>query len=268
MGTQSCRFTMFVSGCFCRLIGVTMRVKFVRMMIDVLGFSALLGTAVLLFITYRQRKNFETFYSAVLLDPYGLNTFSSASLSDAPSGKTRVVFLGDSRIVQWPTPTANESFEFINRGIDAQTSVQVNNRYQAHVTPLQPDYVVVQVGINDLRLIPKFPEQKETIIANCKANIQAIVEQAREENTAVILTTIFPTGTPPIMQQLNGSAREVNQAIEGVNLFIQTLAAKDTLIIETENVLTFSHMQDYLHIRNEGYMQLNRILITLLISNQ
>lgn len=39
----------------------------------------------------------------------------------------------------------------------AQTSAQVVWRFAEHIAPLQPDKIILQVGINDLKTIPLFP---------------------------------------------------------------------------------------------------------------
>jgi len=65
-----------------------------------------------------------------------------------------VVFFGDSRAYDWPAPSGLEGLEFVNRGIGNQTTAQVLGRFEAHIAPLHPQVVVLQVGINDLKLIP------------------------------------------------------------------------------------------------------------------
>ncbi len=61
--------------------------------------------------------------------------------------------------------TAFEGIEaFVNRGIGNQTTAQVLGHFHAHVAPLHPQTIILQVGINDLKTIPLFPEQAETII--------------------------------------------------------------------------------------------------------
>lgn len=86
------------------------------------------------------------------------------------------------------------------------------------MAPLQPDIVILQVGINDLKTLPLFPERQEEIIANCKTNIQQIVDKSLQADASVILTTIFPLGQLPIERRLFWS-EEVALAIDDVNQF-------------------------------------------------
>jgi hypothetical protein len=106
------------------------------------------------------------------LDPVGLSHYpiSADQLPDLPTSGVRVVFFGDSRAQEWNFPSGAEGFEFYNRGIGGQTSVQVVARFEEHVATVEPDIVVVQVGVNDLAMIPLVPERREELVANCKAN--------------------------------------------------------------------------------------------------
>ncbi|MEK0196152.1 hypothetical protein WME70_32745, partial [Microcoleus anatoxicus PTRS1] len=60
-----------------------------------------------------------------------------------------------------------------------------------HVASLKPKIIVIQVGVNDLKAIPLFPEQKEAIIRNCETNI-AILNQLCN----------FCRGNPPVVAPL------------------------------------------------------------------
>jgi hypothetical protein len=93
--------------------------------------------------------------NATRLDPLGLNHFS-----DPQEGANGIiaVFFGDSRAESWPPPNIT-GFEFINRGIGAQTTAQVIQRFDLHTAPLQPDIIIIQVGINDLKTIRYFPNK-------------------------------------------------------------------------------------------------------------
>jgi lysophospholipase L1-like esterase len=213
---------------------------------------------------YTQGQEYYLQLNETRLDPLGLSYYPSASGPKAltTSGQTVVVFFGDSRAASWPPPANLEGFEFINRGIGAQTSTQTLHRFEAHVKPLQPHIVILQVGINDLKTIPLFPERKEAIIANCQANIQQIVAQATRNGTTVILTTLFPTGQVPWERQLFWSP-DVAQAVDEVNIFIHSLEAQNVIIFDAYALLTDNdiardeYFHDTLHLNVAGYEALN-----------
>jgi len=198
------------------------------------------------------------------LDPLGLNYYPTAN----PRRQT-VVFFGDSRAASWPSPDL-ECFEFVNRGIGSQTSAQVVQRFDYHVRPLQPQVVVVQVGINDLKTLPLFPERKALIVANCRKNIQKVVERAGDLGATVILTTVFPVGQVPIERRLFWS-EDVALAIEEVNGYIVSLAGENVVIFDAFSVLADDsgmvrpeYSKDLLHLNAAGYEALNGELLSVL----
>ena len=159
---------------------------------------------------------------------------------------------------------------FVNRGIHSQTSLQTVERLNAHLAPLEPDYVIVQVGVNDLRMIHLFPEQKDALIANCKANIAGIVEKSRALGAIVILSTIFPLGELPLTERFFWSP-DVAKAISEVNAFLLTLKKEDVHLFETgpflvdeKSIVKREYSSDFLHLNETGYNGLNRQLAKIL----
>lgn len=222
------------------------------------------------FILFTQGQQYYLQLNETRLDPLGLSYYPSTGLIN--SDDKRVVFFGDSRAANWPAPQNLPGFTFINRGIGAHTSAQSLYRFEAHVKSLHPHILILQIGVNDLKTIPLFPERKDTIIANCQTNIQQIVSQAVDNEATVILTTIFPTGPVPLERQPFWSA-EVERAIGQVNNFIHTLAGPKVIIFEADPILTDNgitknkYYQDTLHLNPAGYDALNaelpRLLTTL-----
>jgi lysophospholipase L1-like esterase len=205
------------------------------------------------------------------LDPLGIAAYPpEANVPAKRAGKKRALFFGDSRAYYWPTPTALSQFEFLNRGIGSQTTTQVLARFDAHVTPLQPDLIIVQVGINDLKTIPLFPTQKATIIANCKANLVTIVERSTALGAIVILTTIFPHGQVSLQRRPFWSG-DVQEAIVEVNAYLFTLAGERVIIFDSaqlladdDGLLRADYAYDLLHLNTVGYEALNLGLIEVL----
>lgn len=235
--------------------------------------SALLISLVVNLILFSQGQQYYLQLNETRLDPLGLSVYPTTvdSTTLANSDDKRVVFFGDSRAANWPAPDL-PGLTFINRGIGAQTSAQTLGRFEAHVKPLQPQILILQTGVNDLKTIPLFPERKDTIIANCQANIEQIVSQAVENEAIVVLTTIFPVGPVPLERQLFWSS-EVEQAIAEVNSFIYSLQGPKVIIFDADTILMDKgvakneYYQDTLHLNRAGYDALNaeltRFLTTL-----
>jgi lysophospholipase L1-like esterase len=217
---------------------------------------------------YKRAQQYYLQLNASHLDPLGLSAFE-----DTPKNvqSPLIIFFGDSRAAQWPPPTQIKNVTFVNRGIGNQTTAQILGRFQAHVTPLHPQIIVLQAGINDLKTIPLFPDQKEAIIHKCKANLKQIVDRSLATGARVIVTTIFPLGKLP-MERRPFWSDDVRIAINDVNAFIETLASDQVTIFETDRVLANSegmvypqYRLDFLHLNAAGYDALNEAIYELLV---
>jgi lysophospholipase L1-like esterase len=244
-----------------RLFSLTLLVCLVALVLS-LVFNAIL---------FLQAKYYYLQLNETNLDPLGLNAFSADSLPQSlPATSTAtVVFFGDSRAAQWSVPANFKGFSFVNRGINNQTSAQVLGRFDKHVVPLRPNIIVVQVGINDLKTIPLFPERKAAIIANCKANIQQLVTRSVNSGATVILTTIFPTGPVPLTRQPFWSP-DIAQAVSEVNAYLYSLKARNVVILDAYSLLAHkgqvqsNYVRDTLHLNENGYKVLNQELTKVL----
>lgn len=228
---------------------------------------ALVASVVLNFLLYAQTRDYYAEVNQVHLDPLSKTYFDSEPIpSPVSPGVKRVVFFGDSRAEQWMPPSNLNQFQFVNRGIGNQTTAQVLERFDYHVAPLDPDIVIIQVGINDLKSIPLFPTHKQTIVANCKENIRQIVTQSVDIGATVILTTIFPVGPVPLERQLVWSP-EIARSVEHVNVYIRSLASKNVIVLDAFATLTrdgtmrTEFAQDTLHLNAAGYAALNDALV-------
>lgn len=199
------------------------------------------------------------------LDPHGLTLYPEET---RPQTDNRVlVFFGDSRAKAWPAPDWPK-VTTINRGIDGQSSAQLRGRLQQHVLKLQPDMVVIQAGINDLRQIAQFPEREADITAACTRNLRETVAALRAQNIRVVISTIFPYSSWPT-GRINGWSARVDTAISTVNAELRALAVGDPgiLVLDSDALLTdgdrrvqLSYAQDALHINAAGYARLNEAL--------
>jgi lysophospholipase L1-like esterase len=221
---------------------------------------------------YRQGRDYYLDLNHVRLDPLGLASFPIESHRTVDtSGKPLVVFYGDSRSVDWPIPAQGAEMTFINRGIGAQTTAQTLGRFSSHVLPLKANTLVLQVGINDLKTIALFPEQKKTITDNCIANIQEIVQLATEHRMRVILTTIFPLGKLPIERMpfwsndVADAIDDVNQSIIGMEHNGIVILDAAAILVNDKGIIDSRYSKDFLHLNPQGYDALNRALSPLLL---
>ena len=228
---------------------------------------ALLVSVALNYALYKQGKRYYSELNALRLDPLERRYFKDTEPPE--SGLPLVVIYGDSRAASWPSADLGQ-LEFVNRGIPAQTSVQVLERFDYDIKPLRPKVMLIQVGINDLKTIPLFPDNRQVIVANCKENIQRLVEKSIDLGASVILTTIFPVGEVPLERRLFWSD-EVDVAIGDVNDYIRSLAGGQVTVLDAHSVLVGDngstrpeYSQDQLHLTAAGYRRLNSELMPIL----
>jgi lysophospholipase L1-like esterase len=178
-----------------------------------------------------------------------------------------VVLFGDSRAADWSAPEV-EGFRFVNRGTPGESSAQARGRFEAHVAPLRPDVVVVQVGINDLTALGVLPGQREvqatTVVANCIANVEQIVERATALGARVVVTTIFPLGAVPAADELPAAVEAVNAALRamegGRRAGAVSVLDAYAVLADDEGRTRPAYSLDLLHLTEAGYGRLNEAL--------
>jgi lysophospholipase L1-like esterase len=84
-------------------------------------------------------------------DPNGLYRYAEADSKAPPAGRAgRVVFLGDSIADGWRLNEYFTASDFINRGIEGQTTAQMLGRFMQDVVALHPAAVLIFGGTNDI----------------------------------------------------------------------------------------------------------------------
>ena len=220
---------------------------------------------------FRLARMYYSQLNETRLDPVGLSYYDATPdprlISD--SGLVSVVLYGDSRAAQWPAPQV-DGLVFVNRGVGAQTSAQALQRFDAHVGPLRPQVVLIQVGINDLKTIPLFPEHKASITAGCVDIIRQMVDKSIDLGAVVILTTVFPVGKVPV-ERMPFWSDDVPVAVDEVNAALRSWEGEGVIVLDAfalladEQGITRSvYSQDLLHLTAAGYEMLNEALVPML----
>jgi lysophospholipase L1-like esterase len=106
-----------------------------------------------------------------------------------PNNGNRIVFIGDSITEFWQR--YDSAFftqnKYINRGISSQTTSQIQERFQNDVIDLEPKYVIILAGINDIA-----ENNGPILIEEIMNNIISMVEKALKNNIEVVLCSILP----------------------------------------------------------------------------
>lgn len=195
-----------------------------------------------------------------------LNLLGFTAFGGKPAPTAQIVLFGDSRAAAWPAPAG---FAIANRGLPGLTSTQARFRYRWDVSPLKPTLVIVQVGVNDLTALG-FGHAEERIMQTTVTNLGAIVNEARNDGSRVILATIFGL-SPNDYERRDPETAQIQAAIEQVNRTIRAMAAPDVLIFDSAAMLADEsgyvaerYQDDLLHINAAGYRILNEALGNLL----
>lgn len=239
------------------------------LLLPALSILALASLAANLFLLRRSQQLFRRWREA-LLDPLGLHAFSSTPGAPATSAGDRlVVFFGDSRAAAWSSPSL-AGYRFINRGVNGESSAQALGRLPHHIAPLQPDVVILQVGVNDLWSSVYLPDQRQAIKTQALTNLQQIVAELRRASPQVILVTVFPLGRLDAWQRLSGW-EQVQDDILNVNAILESLSGDGVVILDASAVLAGAdgyiqaqYSLDALHLNEAGYAALNQELKQIL----
>lgn len=232
----------------------------------------LLGLALSLLanrLLLQRSRAYERLYNQTRLDPLGLDEFPAGETTT--SERPLILLYGDSRARQWPAPPINQG-QVVNRGIDGHTSRQALLRFPIHAAPLQPDILVLQVGVNDVMGLALFSDQRDQIIGQTQDNIAQIVANTRALGGRVILTTIFAPGREPaIAHPWQANPAGTLSALAEINTFLASLAANDVLLLDAARLLAdeqgytkAAYLQDTWHLNPAGYALLNDELGQLL----
>jgi len=232
---------------------------------------ALLAASMLLNVVLLQR--FFRCYRALhmlCLDPTGARAFSTETTpGEDGGGEPLVVLFGDSRIAQWLPLPAVADCRVINRGISGQTTALTLLRLERDVLAPRPCVAVVQIGINDLKLIGSFAERKHSIVESCWRNIQELVDRMTVANIDVVLLTVFPPGPVDLLRMpvwsddIVSCTDEINGRMLRLNEPRLTVVDCDS-ILRSANGLRREYARDTLHLTPSAYKALNRQLEPIL----
>ncbi len=191
-------------------------------------------------------------------DPRG-----SADSATAPAPQ-RVVFFGDSRADWWRPLPQLPGVQCRTCGLPGASAGYLLQRFRALVTPLRPEIVVVQMGVNDLVELT-LGHRDRALVAMTGRAIAAVVGQARDLGARVVFTTIFPLAHGPLPDVV------VQRAIAEVNRTLLGLRAAGVQVLDSAAVLAGpdgyvhdAYADDELHLSAAGYAALNVALEPML----
>jgi len=206
--------------------------------------------------TYKDYRHFRAL-------PIGTSLATDAS----PTEKSVVLF-GDSRIEIWYPYPYSDKYTFINAGVTGETTSEMRRRFEHDVVRLQPDFVLIQAGVNDLTAaVTKGIEQPQLLIDTMHKNLQFFIETLEAKNIDVIVSSILPNKHLDFMRKqfwhdtLSQQVSDANIKLKATTL---SLGADwldlDPLYLDDKGDPINRLFSDTLHINHRGYKVLNKHL--------
>ncbi len=240
----------------------------------ILTLALLTTLSTTLLLTYLL-KTYYTHFKLATLFPFHTTFYQTANQQLPPKTQKRIILFGDSRIQQWKNLPNLPTVEWINRGIGGETTPQLRARFQQDVLDLEPDIVILQMGINDLVVIGLSPQRTDAIRQQTQDNLRFIVETLQQHAITTLLLTIIPP-TAPGLARLPVWHPNIPNTVTELNQHWLTLPPSPHLhILDTAQILQDPqghwHPQvntDTLHLTSKGYEYLNQAILPILTDRQ
>jgi lysophospholipase L1-like esterase len=195
---------------------------------------------------------------AIYTDDFGeLKRYREADAALAPPAhsENRVVFLGDSITDYWKLADFFPNKNYINRGIDGQTTPQMLVRFRQDVINLHPALLVVLAGTNDVARVTG-PARNEDI----EANYTSMAELARLHHMRVIFASLLPVNNYSEDAKESFALRP-RQRILALNAWLQDYCKQNGLVyldyfsamVDDQGMLRRNLSDEGLHPNAAGY---------------
>lgn len=188
---------------------------------------------------------------------------------------TKLLFVGDSRSSMWDQRPLRSAFQIFNIAQGGQTSSQVLMQLSTQKVP-DCDWVLIQVGINDLHPIGSLESLKSSILSQLENNFLEISEFFTMRGENIIFTTLFPPGSPPLHRQIFWDD-DMDMLVKKINHRIVRLCEKKSLfLIDAYSLLSspagklnpiYKDDDFFLHVNDKAYELLNKKLLSLIERN-
>ncbi|MBL9169756.1 MAG: SGNH/GDSL hydrolase family protein [Verrucomicrobiales bacterium] len=134
-----------------------------------------------------------------------------------------LLLLGDSRVADWGLPSI-PGWRVVNAGVPGLTSSEMVLIASEALRQSEPHTVVIQAGINELKIIGVRKDLYEPLLSLCESNVLKVAHWAAERGAEVLIAPVWPTGPVPFQRSLVWSYR-IPQAVEEVNLRLSRSAS-------------------------------------------
>ena len=178
------------------------------------------------------------------------------------SNMKKIVLIGDSITESWKGYSPEffaENPYLINKGVGGETTPQILDRFNSDVVSLEPEFVIILAGINDIAQNTGYISVSETF-----ANIVSMVEIANSHNISPILCSVLPASkivwkpeikSADLVIELNEKLKKY--CIENNTVYIDYFSSMVGEKKELRSDLTY----DGVHPDKKGYLIMEKILL-------
>ena len=175
-----------------------------------------------------------------------------------------VLLFGDSRMAQWK-PAPPPGVRVINAGMPGATTGELRLELPALLDEFKPDCLVIEAGINDLKLLGIRPARSGELVGLVLTNLSALADEGLDHHCQVLLLTTWPTASPELARRMVWS-EAVPHAIDELNRQLSSIMAsrKEVRVVDllsragiTPDEHTFLNA---LHLRPATYERLTPLL--------
>ena len=181
------------------------------------------------------------------------------------AGSPRLVLFGDSITQNWAAfdPQWLAEHNFAGRGIGGQTTAELLSRIRPDVIELNPEYMALLIGINDIARNNGYIS-----VENAFRNIVSMVELAQLNGIKPILCTLCPAGEIGWRKRIG----DPRPQIEKLNSLIRAYAAEHELLLADyhaamaaeDGSMDARYVIDAVHPNLDGYKVMEKVLLDVL----
>ena len=147
---------------------------------------------------------------------------TAVRVSETSGSRPTLLLLGDSRMAEWGLPQMAH-WRVVNAGTGRLTTGQLRMLAPGLLDAFHPDAVVLESGINDLKLLGMRPEMSATLVALAVSNLTAVVDQCVARHIRLVVLEVWPPSRPSLARlpvwnaAIPASVRELNQRLRAIN---------------------------------------------------
>jgi hypothetical protein len=190
------------------------------------------------------------------------------------NGANVLLLMGDSRITAWDPPLVS-GWKVFDGGVGGMTTPQLAFHCRGMLERARPAVVVLQIGINDFKILGLRPALRKAVVDAYLSNITTIVKECRASGAHVIVTPIWPAGEVSLERRVVWSSAipagvaEANERLERQftgqpGITVTNVFATATRGMSEKEIRGL--YQDTLHLTPAAYVPLSMVLTQTLSS--